>query len=130
MKIGIVGFGHYSFQYMDIWMKHPLIEKVVGAEFLDERRKEAEDLYGIKTYKTYEEMLEFEPELDAVAIFTGRHLHGPMLIKALKLGKHVFSAVPMGVNEEEIREILRLVKETRLIYMMAETCYYFPCSVY
>ena len=130
MKIGIVGFGHYSFQYMDIWMKHPLIEKVVGAEFLDERRKEAEDLYGIKTYKTYEEMLEFEPELDAVAIFTGRHLHGPMVIKALKLGKHVFSAVPMGVNEEEVCEILRLVKETRLIYMMAETCYYFPCSVW
>ena len=33
-------------------------------------------------------------------------------------------------TEEEIFEILRLVKETRLTYMMAETCYYFPCAVW
>lgn len=39
LKIGIVGFGEYSQSYMDLWMNHPLIEKVVGAEFISSRRE-------------------------------------------------------------------------------------------
>jgi predicted dehydrogenase len=53
-----------------------------------------------------------------------------MSIQALKAGKNVFSAVPMGITEEEIFEIIRLVEETGLIYMMGETCYYFPTAIF
>ena len=91
-----------------------------------ERRAHIVKHYGIKMYETYDELLEKEPDIQCIGIFTPRHLHGPMVIKALKLGKHVFSAVPMGINEDELMEILDIVKETRLTYMMAETCYYFP----
>ena len=38
VKIGIVGFGEYSESYLDLWLNHPLVEKVVGAEFIAERR--------------------------------------------------------------------------------------------
>lgn len=130
ISIGIVGFGEFSVSYLDIWLKHPKVEKVVGAEFLDERRKDVSDTYGIKVYKDYDEMLENEPDLNCIAVFSQRHQHGPMVIKALSLGKHVFSAVPMGITEEEVFEILKLAEEKRLIYMMAETCYYFPCAVW
>jgi predicted dehydrogenase len=36
----------------------------------------------------------------------------------------------MGITEEEISQVLELVKQTRLTYMMAETCYYFPCAIW
>ena len=75
-------------------------------------------------------MLKKESDLNCIAIFSQRHQHGPMIIDALKAGKHVFTAVPMGCTEEEIFEILELVKKTKLIFMMAETCYYFPCAMY
>lgn len=130
IKIGIVGFGEYSSSYLDLWLNHPLVEKVVVAEFIKERRDKVESTYGIKVYETYEEMLDKETDLNCVGIFSQRHQHGPMVIQALKLGKHVFSAVPMGIEEGEILEILELVKQTHLIYMMAETCYYFPCAVW
>lgn len=130
IKLGIVGFGEYSLSYLDLWLAHPLVECVVGAEFIDERRAHVSETYGIKMYKSYDEMLEAEPELDCIGIFSQRHQHGPMVIKALSLGKHVFSAVPMGIEEEEVFQILELVKKTRLTYMMAETCYYFPCAVW
>lgn len=130
VKIGIVGFGEFSFSYMDLWTTHPLVEKVVGAEFLPERRQQAHEQFGIKMYESYEEMMEKEPDINCVAIFSQRHQHGPMVIDAMKRGKHVFSAVPMGITEDEVMEILRLAKETRQIYMMAETCYYFPCAVW
>lgn len=130
ISIGIVGFGEFSESYLDIWLNHPLVEKVVGAEMVCQRREHIAQTYGIKMYETYDELLEKEPDLQCVGIFTPRHLHGAMVIQALKHGKHVFSAVPMGITEEEILEILELVKSTRLTYMMAETCYYFPCAIW
>lgn len=130
IRIGIVGFGEYSRCYLDLWLNHPLVEQVVGTEILPSRREEISRIYGIKMYESYDEMLEAEPDLNCVGIFSQRHQHGPMVIQALNAGKHVFSAVPMGIREEEIFEILRLTEEKRLIYMMAETCYYFPCAVW
>ena len=130
LKLGIVGFGEFSESYLDIWLEHPLIEKVVGAEFIPERRDHIANTYGVKMYESFDQMLEMEDDLNAIAIFSQRHQHGPMVIQALKAGKHVFSAVPMGIEEDEVMEILKLAEETRLIYMMAETCYYFPCAVW
>ena len=130
ISIGIIGFGEFSESYLDIWLNHPLVEKVVGADMIRARREQITKTYGITMYETYDELLEKEPDIQCIGVFTPRHLHGAMVIRALKLGKHVFSAVPMGITEEEIMEILELVKRTRLTYMMAETCYYFPCAVW
>ena len=62
------------------------------------------DSASVGRYTSYDELL--ASDVDAVAIFTQRWLHGPMTIEALKRGKHVYSAVPMGVSVEEIAEIV------------------------
>ncbi|MCH8244141.1 MAG: NIPSNAP family protein [Planctomycetes bacterium] len=49
-----------------------------------------------------------------------------MSIAALKAGKHVMCTVPMATTIEECEQIVKLVKETGLKYMMAETSYYRP----
>ena len=130
VSIGIIGFGEYSESYLDLWLNHPLVEKVVGAEFIAERREHIAETYGIKMYESGDAMMEAEPDLNCVGIFSQRHQHGPMVLAAMNAGKHVFSAVPMGIGEEEIFEIIKIAEEKRLIYMMAETCYYFPCAVW
>lgn len=130
VKIGIVGFGEFSLSHLDIFLRHPDIDLVVGAELNSERRKSVAGQYGIKMYESFDKMLEEDNEINSVGIFTPRHLHGPMIIQALKSGKNVFSAVPMGCSEEEVFEILDLVKRTGLTFAMAETCYYFPCAVW
>lgn len=130
VRLGIVGFGEFAQSFLPIFLAHPDVEYVCGAEIYEPRRKLVGDTYGIKTYASFEEMLEFDDKINCVAIFSQRHQHGPMAIKALKAGKHVYSAVPMGITEEEIFEIIKLVEETGLIYMMGETCYYFPCAIF
>lgn len=130
VKIGIVGFGEFSLSHLDIFMHHPDVDLVVGAELNSEIRNSVAETYGIKMYESFDEMLEKDTQINSVGIFTPRHLHGPMIIKALKAGKNVFSAVPMGCTEEEILEIVELVKTTGLTFSMAETCYYFPCAVW
>jgi len=68
--------------------------------------------------------------VDAVAIFTQRWLHGPQAIQALRAGKHVYSAVPPAVTMAELEELVETVKSTGLMYMLGETSYYYPSTVY
>ncbi len=77
---------------------------------------------------SFEELL--ASDVDAVAIFTQRWTHGPLVIKALRAGKHVYSAVPMAISEDEISGIIDAVRETGLVYAMGETSYYNPATVY
>jgi predicted dehydrogenase len=131
IKIGIVGFGEFSDAFMNLFLTHPDIESVVGAEFIKERREKFKAKYKVqRIYESYEQMLECEDKLDSVAIFTQRHQHGPMVIKALEAGKNVYSAVPLCCDVDEAFKIIDLVKKKHLIYMMGETCYYFPCAIW
>lgn len=131
INLGVVGFGSFSKSFLELWMKHPDIERVVGAEFLEDRRKEVMDTYKLSAmYSSFDEMIEKDKDVNCVAIFAQRHQHGPLIIKSLKAGKHVFTTVPMGCTQEEIFEIISLVKKTGLTFMMGETCYYFPCAIY
>ncbi len=130
VKIGFVGYGSFSRDFVQLFLQHPDVESVCVAELVPERREAVLEQYPDMTiYPSYEEMLE-KADINSVAIFTQRHLHGDMIIRALKAGKHVYSAVPIGCTVEEIEKIIGLVKEKRLTYMMGETCYYYPCAIF
>lgn len=128
IRVGVVGAGQFSRHFLPLFKAHPLVEQVYITDLRKERAEEAKRKFGVETMESFEAML--ESDLDCVAIFVQRHLHGPMAVRALKAGKNVYSAVPMGTTAEECAEIVRLAEETRLIYMMGETCYYFPCACF
>lgn len=126
--VGIVGAGQFSRHFIPLFKAHPSISRVAITDLVPERRAEFAAEFDIDTYDSFEQML--DSSIDAVAIFTQRHLHGPMVIAALNAGKHVYSAVPMAIDIEHIREIIRLVEKTRLTYYMGETGVYYPAAVY
>ena len=131
MKIGIVGLGYFSDDFVRLFNIHPDVEEVVVADLDEKRVKASMEKHHLKRgFSSFEEMLEQAPDLDCIGIYTQRHLHGPMIAKAMKMGKNVISAVPIGCSVEEIEEIIKLSKETGKIYMMAETCYYYPCAIF
>ncbi|MDF2725559.1 MAG: oxidoreductase domain protein [Paenibacillus sp.] len=128
MKLGVVGAGRFSKSFIPLFQAHPLVEKVTITDLLPERRKEYAERFGIESCASFEEML--KSDVTAVAIFTQRHLHGPLVIQAMKAGKHVYSAVPMANSVEHIQEIIELSKSTRQIYMAGETGYYYPAALF
>ena len=65
-----------------------------------------------------------DPLVDFVHINSPIGDHGWMSIAALKAGKHVMCTVPMATTVHECEEIVKLVRETGLKYMMAETVVY------
>lgn len=128
-SLGIVGAGQFAGQFVKLWGLHPGVGDIVVTDLVPERaaRLAAEyDLAG--TQPSFQAML--ESDVDAVAIFTQRWTHGALVVQALRAGKHVYSAVPMAVTEGEIADIIEAVRETGLTYMMGETSYYNPATVY
>jgi predicted dehydrogenase len=123
VRIGVVGGGFGSgFQ----WHLHPNAKVTAVCDIRPDRLRTLAEVYRCgNTYKTFHDLLK-HPELDAVAIFTPAPLHAWMDIEAMKAGKHVISAVPAAMSEEQLVQILETVKRTGLKYMMAETSYYRP----
>ncbi|GAA4349333.1 Gfo/Idh/MocA family protein [Microbacterium rhizosphaerae] len=127
--LGIVGAGQFSGQFAKLFDAHPLVGDVYVTDVLPERARTLVERQGLAgTYPSFEAML--ASDLDAVAIFTQRWTHGPLVVQALRAGKHVYSAVPMAVTEDEIAAIIEAVAETGLTYMMGETSYYNPATIY
>ena len=121
VRVGIVGGGFgASFQ----WHLDPNCKVVAYCDLRDDRLKRLAEAYGpAQTYKSFREFLK-HPQMDAVAVFTPAPLHVWMAIEAMKVGKHVISAVPAGMSVEELEQLLDSVKKFGLKYMMAETSYY------
>lgn len=129
IKIGISGAGSFSESFIPLFKVHPYVKSVAIAEVFPERRRRIASKFEIEdTYESHEMMC--ESDIDAIALFTQRHLHGPQAISALKKGKHVYSAVPAFSAVDEGEEIVKLVEETGLTYMMGETSYYYPSALF
>lgn len=128
-SIGVVGVGQFGAQFAHLFHLHPGVSDVFVVDERPERADEAIERYGLTgSIGTFEELL--ASDVDAVAIFTQRWTHGPLVEQALRAGKHVYSAVPMAVTEDEIARIIDAVREARKVYMMGETSYYNPATVY
>jgi predicted dehydrogenase len=128
-SVGVVGAGQFAGQFAKLFRLHPDVGDVFVTDLLPDRAAELvarEQLAG--TVPTFEALL--ESDVDAIALFTQRWTHGPLAVRALRAGKHVYSAVPMAISVEEIAAIIEAVSETGLIYMMGETSYYNPATVF
>ncbi|MBW9092248.1 Gfo/Idh/MocA family oxidoreductase [Microbacterium jejuense] len=129
-SLGIVGAGQFAGQFATLFHHHPLVSAVYATDVLADRADALVAQTGIAgTFESFEAMLASDA-VDAVAIFTQRWTHGPLVVKALRAGKHVYSAVPMAISVEEIAAIIDAVRETGLVYMMGETSYYNPATVF
>ena len=49
-----------------------------------------------------------DPEIDTVLITTRHNAHAPLVLEALKAGKHVFVEKPLALNPEELQAIITL----------------------
>ena len=123
IRIAIVGLG-FGAEFIPIYQKHRNAEMYAICQRTQSKLDEIGDAFGIGVrYNDYNELLK-DPNIDAVHINSPIGAHAEQSIAALKAGKHVACTVPMATTVEECREIVELVKETGLTYMMMETVVY------
>jgi predicted dehydrogenase len=129
LKVGFCGVGAFADCFIPLFKAHPLVSEVVLADINAEKLVEKSakfDVPGI--YPSLEALC--DTDVDAIAIFSQNWAHGPQAVQALQAGKHVYSAVPAGISLEEIAALVAAVEQTGRIYMIGETSYYYPSSIY
>ena len=123
VNVAIIGLG-FGAEFIPIYQRHPNATMYAICQRNAEKLNKIGDAFGVATrYTSYDDVLA-DPQVDFVHINSPIGDHAWMSIAALKAGKHVMCTVPMATTIEECQEIVRLVKETGLTYMMAETVVY------
>ena len=123
VNVAIIGLG-FGAEFIPIYQKHPNANMYGICLRNEDELKKIGEAFGIENrFTDYQEVLN-NPAVDFVHINSPIPDHGWMSIDALKAGKNVMCTVPMATTIEECEEIVNLVNETGLKYMMAETVVY------
>ena len=98
-------------------------ENIVALCDVDEKRAEGtfNRFQKAKKYKDYRKMLDKEEKnIDAVVVATPDHNHAPAVIKAMKMGKHVYVEKPMAHTIFEAREMTRVARQMKVVTQMGQ----------
>ena len=129
LKVAIIGGGQFSSSFIHLFQAHPFVEEVALVELYPERRANIAAKFSIKrTFASLSEL--WDSDFNAVAIFTPRWTHAQIALEAIENGRHVYTAVPMGITQNEISQLVEASSKTKLTYFMAETSFYYPAVVF
>jgi predicted dehydrogenase len=129
LRVGIIGGGQFSSSFIHLFQAHPFVDEVGLVEPNPERRERIAKEFSIS--QTFENLAEFwKSGFDAVAIFTPRWTHAQIALEAIENGRHVYTAVPMGITQDEVTKLVGAAGKSGLTYFMAETSYYYPAVVF
>ncbi|MCY3707272.1 MAG: Gfo/Idh/MocA family oxidoreductase [Caldilineaceae bacterium] len=141
ISLGIVGLGSFGSSFADLFMNHPLVDRIALCDREPDRiaRFAGLDHWQAKfhprdAYASLDEIC--ASDIDAVALFTQPWLHAPQAVQALNAGKHVYSAVPIAMlpDGDEILDwcarLVETVERTGQSYMLGETTFYRPEAIY
>jgi predicted dehydrogenase len=84
--------------------------------------KTFKDFPDATRYKDYRVMLEKEyKNIDAVIVATPDHMHAPVSLMAMRMGKHVYCEKPLTHTVAESREMARVAREMKVATQMGNS---------
>jgi predicted dehydrogenase len=81
-------------------------------------KETAEKFSSATRYTDYRRMLEKEKGIDAITVSTPDHMHAPVAIAAMEMGKHVYVQKPLTHNISEARKLTEMARERRIVTQM------------
>jgi predicted dehydrogenase len=84
----------------------------------DAARFVKQNLPKLGKYRDYRQMLEKQKDIDAVIVATPDHMHAPIAVMAMDLGKHVYVQKPLCWSVEEARYLAKKAKDRKVVSQM------------
>jgi predicted dehydrogenase len=133
LNLGIVGFGPHSIGFQTELNNDPILKGRVNlvagydpAPIANIRLKKIE---GIKIAKSFEDFLDTK-NLDAVIISSPPQFHADQSVAALESNLHVYSEVPMALQEKDIKRIINAEESSGKVYQLGENYCFFSEILY
>src|SRR5680860_280625 len=110
IKVAIIGLG-FGADFIPIYQNHPNSELYAICQRSGEKLKAAGKKYGIdRLFTDYKDLLKIK-ELDAIHMDTPADTNAPIVLDCLKAGKHVACTVPMAIDVEDCKEIVKISRK-------------------
>ena len=117
VRIGIVGCGAVSHQYLTNISKFPILQIVALSDLYPDRcenRKREFKLDGVKTCTT-EEMMK-DDSVEVILNLTWPKAHVPVGMQAVRARKHHFSEKPLGISFKEGQDLYDAAQAKNLTF--------------
>ena len=115
LKIGIIGTGWIAESHIESYLQMPDVQIVAAADWVDGKAEKFMERYGVKGvhfYHDHKELIDNEPDLDAVSVCTFNTQHAAPTIYALEHGVNVLLEKPFTVTLDEAVEVVRAEKKS------------------
>lgn len=114
IKVGIIGCGSVSGQYLPHLSKSPYVELVSCCDIIYERAKHRATEFNIPASYPHIDQFLAGPAFDLMLTLTDMQEHGRINKQALLAGRNVWSEKPLANTYREGRELLDLAKQKQL----------------
>ena len=109
VKVGCIGCGNISGQYLAMGRKFPVVEIVACADLERDRAETAARQHGIERVLSPAELLA-DAEIEVVLNLTIPAAHVPVSLAALDAGKHAYVEKPLGINRAEGQRLVEVAQ--------------------
>ncbi|WP_174734459.1 Gfo/Idh/MocA family protein [Mesobacillus harenae] len=116
LRVGQIGGGIMGKQHMAVFDQYHRSEIIALSTADHEPGKKLSKQFDVDYYEEYQSLLERE-DIDMVCIATPDFTHFPIVMDALKAGKHVVVEKPLTMKVGESREIVEFSKKQNLKVM-------------
>src|SRR5690349_20558841 len=115
-------FGSAGMAWSDIQAitSNPFVKLVAVAEVDSNRLTQLKQAFpDVKVYQDWRQLLDKEGKnLDSVNVSTPDHMHAPIAMSAMQLGKHVYCQKPLAHDIYETRMLTNYAREKKLVTQM------------
>ncbi len=113
VKIGVIGCGAISAQYLGMAKNFPNVEIFAAADMNIEAAKKKAAEFNVPHVMSVDEVLK-HPDIEVVLNLTVPKAHVPIALAALENGKHTYCEKPLAIDREEGRKLLAAAKAKNL----------------
>ncbi|CAN5550432.1 Gfo/Idh/MocA family oxidoreductase [soil metagenome] len=113
VKVGVVGVGAISNQYLGMAKNFPIVEMAAVADLDAGRAKAQAEKYGIPKVYTVDEIFK-DDSIEIILNLTVPKAHVPIGLRAIKAGMHMYAEKPLGTDRADGKKLLAAAKKANL----------------
>ncbi len=104
IRFAVIGQGHIGKRHAEMILRNPQSELVAVCDI--RTPEDCNVSYDLPFYRSIDELLEKQTEIDVLNICTPNGLHAEMALKALEKGLHVVIEKPMALSKADAEKVV------------------------